>query len=136
VRSTIGAIGGSMGNGNLMVQQTAGQPSATSFTTNIDGASLRQGFQQPFYYEKVSGVLNAHIFPNPNNGQFSFRADVTEYQLVDFVVIDQTGKEVYQNQGVGPHVNEVYLANPAAGNYHLRITSGNQTSAFKIIVTP
>jgi hypothetical protein len=78
VRSTIGSIGSSMGNGTVTVQQTAGQPSATSFVKNENGSALRQGFHQPYYYEIERNDLNATIYPNPNNGQFSFQVAVDE----------------------------------------------------------
>jgi hypothetical protein len=67
IRSTIGSIGSSMGNGTITVQQTAGQPSATTFVKNENGFALRQGFHQPYYYEIERNDLNASIFPNPNN---------------------------------------------------------------------
>jgi hypothetical protein len=67
VRSTIVSIGSSMGNGTITVQQTAGQPSATTFVKNENGSALRQGFHQPYYYEIERNDLNASIFPNPNN---------------------------------------------------------------------
>lgn len=64
VRSTIGSIGSSMGNRTITVQQTAGQPSATSFVKNEDGSALRQGFHQPYYNEIERNELNATIYPN------------------------------------------------------------------------
>jgi hypothetical protein len=63
-RSTIGAFGSSIGNGTISIQQTVGQPSATTFEKSDDGSSIRQGFHQPYYYEIERNELNATIYPN------------------------------------------------------------------------
>ena len=134
VRSTIGSIGSSMGNGTITVQQTAGQPSATSFVKNEDGSALRQGFHQPYYYEIERNDLNATIYPNPNNGQFSFQVDLSENESYNYVVLDQAGKEVLKNSAMGNQLAEVSIEQPATGLYHLQITSGKRISSFKISV--
>jgi hypothetical protein len=134
MRSTIGSIGSSMGNGTVTIQQTAGQPSATSFVKNDDGSALRQGFHQPYYYEIERNDLNATIFPNPNNGQFSFQVDLLENESYNYVVIDQTGKEVLKNSSSGNSLTEVSIEQPATGLYHLQISSGKRISSFRISV--
>jgi hypothetical protein len=134
VRSTIGSIGSSMGNGTITVQQTAGQPSATSFVKNEDGSALRQGFHQPYYYEIERNELNATIFPNPNNGQFSFQVDLQENESYTYLLLDQAGKEVLKNSGSGNQLTDVSIEQPATGMYHLQISSGNRISSFKISV--
>jgi hypothetical protein len=134
VRSTIGSIGSSMGNGTVTIQQTAGQPSATSFVKSENGSALRQGFHQPYYYEIERNDLNAAIFPNPNNGQFSFQVDLQENESFNYVVLDQAGKEVLKNLGLGNSLTEVSIENPATGLYHLQISSGKRISSFKISV--
>ena len=134
VRSTIGSIGTSMGNGTISIQQTAGQPSATTFVKNDDGSALRQGFHQPYYYEIERNDLNASIFPNPNNGQFSFQVDLLENESYDYIILDQAGKEVLKNSGSGNQLTEVSIVQPATGLYHLQISSGKRISSFKISV--
>lgn len=134
VRSTIGSIGSSMENGTVTVQQTAGQPSATTFVKNEDGSALRQGFHQPYYYEIERNDLNASIFPNPNNGQFSFQVDLLENESYDYIILDQAGKEILKNSGSGNSLTEVSIEQPATGLYHLQISSGKRISSFKISV--
>lgn len=133
-RSTIGSIGSSMGNGTITIQQTAGQPSATSFVKNENGSALRQGFHQPYYYEIERNDLNATIYPNPNNGLFSFQVDLSENEPYNYVVLDQAGKEVLKNSATGNQLTEVSIEQPATGLYHLQITSGKRISSFKISV--
>lgn len=134
VRSTIGSIGSSVENGTITVQQTAGQPSATTFVKNEDGSALRQGFHQPYYYEIERNELNATIYPNPNNGQFSFQVELQENESYTYVLLDQAGKEVLKNSGSGNQLTDVSIEQPATGMYHLQISSGNRISSFKISV--
>jgi hypothetical protein len=134
VRSTIGSIGSSMGNGTVTVQQTAGQSSATSFIKNENGSALRQGFHQPYYYEIERNDLNVSIFPNPNNGQFSFQVALNNDNSFDYQLLDQQGKIVLNNSGIGNDLIEVNIEQPTTGIYHLQIISGNKTSSFKINV--
>jgi len=134
VRSTIGSIGSSMGNGTITVQQTAGQPSATTFVKNENGSALRQGFHQPYYYEIERNDLNATIYPNPNNGQFSFQLAVAENVAFDYQLMDQQGRLVLKNSGTGNNLIEVNIEQPATSMYHLQIISGDKSSSFKINV--
>jgi hypothetical protein len=134
VRSTIGAFGSSMGNGIVTVQQTAGQPSATEFEKSDDGSSIRQGFHQPYYYEIERNDLNATIYPNPNNGQFSFQVAVEEGVAFDYQLMDQQGRLILKNAGAGNNLIEVNIEQPATGMYHLQIVSGGRSSSFKINV--
>ncbi len=134
VRSTIGSIGSTMGNGTVTIQQTAGQPSATSFVKSENGSALRQGFHQPYYYEIERNDLNAAIFPNPNNGQFSFQVDLEANETFNYVLSDQNGREILKNIGDGNQLTQVSIEQPATGLYHLQITSGKRISSFKISV--
>jgi hypothetical protein len=133
-RSTIGSIGSSMGNGTISVQQTAGQPSATSFIQKSNGAAVRQGFHQPYYMEMERNDLNAVIFPNPNNGHFSFQVDLPENSSFTYQLVDQQGKMVLSNVGSGNSLVEVAIQQPSIGMYHLQIVCGDLVSAFKINV--
>jgi hypothetical protein len=134
VRSTIGSIGSSMGNGTVTVQQTAGQPSATSFVKNENGSAIRQGFHQPYYYEIERNDLNATIYPNPNNGQFSFQVAVEEEVAFEYQLMDQQGRLVLKNSASGNNLIEVNIEQPATGMYHLQIVSSDKSSSFKINV--
>lgn len=136
VRSTIGSIGSSMGNGTVMVQQTAGQPSATSFVKNGDGSAVRQGFHQPYYIEQERNDLQVLIYPNPNNGMFSFQVALPDDQPYTYVLLDQAGKEILKSSGSGSQLTEVSIEEASTGIYHLNILSAQCLSSFKIAVTP
>lgn len=133
VRSTLGSFGPSMKNGSVLIQQTVGQPSLTSFIKSEHG-SLRQGFHQPFYYETERNELNALIFPNPNNGQFGFQVNLADNEPFKYTIVDQSGKEVLSSNGLGNQLTSVSINQPATGLYHLQITSGKRVSSFKISI--
>ena len=135
VRSTIGSIGSSISNGNIIIQQTAGQPSAISFTKNEDGSSIRQGFHQPFYFSVERNELNVKVFPNPNNGQFSFQADLLDDSNYDYLISDPQGKVILKNNASGNKIVDIKLDQPANGLYHLQIIKADKSSSFKIIIT-
>ena len=135
VRSTIGSIGTSMSNETITVQQTAGQPSAITYAQEKDGSAIRQGFHQPLIVQIESNELNALIFPNPNNGNFSFQVDVPENVVFDYVLVDQQGRLIVKNTDSGNEIIPITIENPAPGMYHLVISSQNMSSSFKISVT-
>jgi len=134
VRSTIGSIGSSSNHNGIIIQQSAGQPALTSNDKSENGMGLRQGFIQPVCFETVSNDLNVILYPNPNQGDFSFQADIEEDVTYDYEILDQQGKLVLLGKGIGNELVEVSILNPARGMYHLNVKTEDKTSAFKINV--
>jgi hypothetical protein len=135
-RSSIGSFGSSVSNDGITIQQTLGQPSLVTNEINEEGTGLRQGFQQPIYFEVESNELNATLFPNPNNGQFSFQAELEESVSYAYELYDQNGKLLERNTAFGNTIVPVSILNPSAGMYHLKLSSGNKKSAFKVNIIP
>ena len=134
VRSTIGAIGSSSNHNGIIIQQSAGQPALTTNDKSENGTGLRQGFIQPIWYETESNDLNVILYPNPNQGDFSFQADIAEDLNYDYEILDLQGKVVLRGKGLGNELVEVSILNPARGMYHLSVKTEDKTSAFKINV--
>ena len=134
VRSTIGAIGSSSNYNGIIIQQSAGQPALTTNEKSENGAGLRQGFIQPIWYETESNDLSVILYPNPNQGDFSFQADIAEDLNYDYEILDLQGKVVLRGKGLGNELVEVSILNPARGMYHLSVKTEDKTSAFKINV--
>ena len=134
VRSTIGAIGSSSNQNGIIIQQSVGQPALTSNDKSEIGMGLRQGFIQPVCFETVSNDLNVILYPNPNQGDFSFQADIEEDETYDYEILDLQGKVVIRGQANGNELVEVSILNPARGMYHLNVSTEDKTSAFKINV--
>jgi len=134
VRSTIGAIGSSSNHNGIIIQQSVGQPALTSNDKSENGMGLRQGFIQPIWYETESNDLNLMIYPNPNQGDFSFQADIEEDLNYDYEILDLQGKVVIRGKVSGNELVEVSIVNPARGMYHLNVKTEDNTSAFTIHV--
>jgi len=134
VRSTIGAIGSSSNHNGIIIQQSVGQPALTSNDKSEKGMGLRQGFIQPVWFETESNDLNVILYPNPNQGDFSFQADIAEDLTYDYEILDLQGKVVLRGKGLGNELVNVSIDNPARGMYHLNVKTEDKTSAFKINV--
>jgi hypothetical protein len=134
VRSTIGAMGGSAKNETSLIQQTIGQPSATSFVGNPDGSAIRQGFHQPYLIETIKKDINVSVYPNPNDGNFAFEILEENSAPYQFQIIDQNGKLLQEGLATSKQKQEVRLGQVAQSIYFLKIFQGKQQSAFKINV--
>ena len=134
VRSSIGAIGSSSNQNGIIIQQSGGQPSLTTNDKSDNGVGLRQGFIQPIWYEIESNELNIVLYPNPNQGDFSFQTHLNENENYEYEILDLLGKVVLRGEGHGNELVKVSIVNPARGMYHLNVNTKNKTSAFKINV--
>jgi len=134
VRSSIGSIGSSANQNGLIIQQIAGQPGITTHEKSNIGIGLRQGFIQPTWFKTESNELNVALYPNPNQGDFSFQADIPAGQPYDYEVLDNQGKLVLKGQGLGNELVNLSIQNPARAMYHLNVFTEEQKSAFKINV--
>ena len=74
------------------------------------------------------------IYRNPNQGDFSFQADIEEDLNYDYEILDLQGKVVIRGKVSGNELVEVSIVNPARGMYHLNVKTEDKTSAFKINV--
>jgi hypothetical protein len=134
MRSTIGAMGGSAKSETSIIQQTIGQPSATSFIHNSDGSAIRQGFHQPYLIEAIKKDINVNVYPNPNDGNFCFEILEENSAPYQFQIIDQNGKLLNEGQARAKQKQEIRLGQVAQSIYFLKIFQGKQQSSFKINV--
>jgi len=134
VRSTIGSVGSSVNINGLIIQQSVGQPALTTNEKMNDAMGLRQGFIQPIWYETESNDLNVTLYPNPNQGQFSFQTSFTDATNFDYEVLDQYGKVILKSSGIGNSLVSVSIPNPTRGMYHLIVTYNRKKSIFKVNV--
>ena len=134
VRSTIGTLGSSKNHHGIVLQQSAGQPALTSNEKLENGTGLRQGFIQPIWFETQTNELNVELFPNPNQGEFSFLLSQQDAQSFNYEILDQHGKCVLQKSGTSNQLLGVSIPNPARGMYHLNVFQADKKSSFKINV--
>lgn len=132
-RSTIGTQGSSVSNDGMSLQQTVGQPALVN-NVNVEQTGLRQGFHQPITFIEEQNDLNVNLYPNPNQGDFSFIVNEASDASISYQLFDQQGKLLFQNTALTNELTPVSIQNPSPGMYHLKVTSGLKTSSFKINV--
>ena len=134
--SVIGSLGSSSNTDGTIYQQSIGQPAIVTHEKSDNGTGLRQGFLQPFTFTVESNELDVHLFPNPNQGEFSFQVNVDNDTKFNYQLFDQSGKLIEFNSAIGNTLVPVKILNPAQGLYHLKVNTDSKTSSFKIIVIP
>lgn len=133
--SVLSSLGSSSNTEGTIFQQSIGQPAIVTNEKN-DGTSLRQGFIQPFTFTVERNELDIKLFPNPNQGEFAFQANVDSNSILNFQLFDQSGKLIESSSASGNSLVPVRISNPSQGLYHLKISTENKISSFKIIVIP
>lgn len=121
VRSNINAIGAVQRSGSLVLSQSIGQPSNTAVFENHE--YLRQGFQQASAQHFRSDNIQITLFPNPNNGNFSFMIEGNK-EALSYSIIDVQGRSIRSKNKINDTTNaQVRLNNLAAGIYLLVLYS-------------
>jgi hypothetical protein len=133
IRSTIGSIGSSSQNGSVFIQQTAGQASLVG-NEKTENTGLRQGFIQPIQFVEEQNELNVLLYPNPNQGEFSFVVNENADEPINYLLFDQNGKLLLQSETLPHQLTLISIENPAPGMYHLKVTAGKRFSSFKVNV--
>ncbi len=132
-RSVIGSFGNTNSEFGLTLQQAVGQPSLVN-NEKVDEVGLRQGFQQPIYFIEEQNDLNVTLYPNPNQGEFSFIVEENSQIKLQFQLFDQQGKMILQGNTDSNILTPISIENPSPGMYHLKVADGVKVSSFKINV--
>ena len=132
VRSSIGTLGSSQTVNDFLLQSTVGQASLTTTEKSGEGLVLRQGFQQPVIIESEQNDLNVIVYPNPSNGDFTIKTDITVNNLYTFSIFDQYGCLIESGTALANESKEISIPNPQTGIYHLAVKLGELQSSFKI----
>ena len=133
-RSSIGSFGSSVSNDGITIQQTLGQPSLVTNEINEEGTGLRQGFQQPIYFIEEQNELNVRLYPNPNQGDFSFIVEEDTEIKLQYQLFDQQGKLIFQGKTDSNFLTPISIQQPSPGMYHLKVSDGTKNSSFKVNV--
>jgi hypothetical protein len=133
VRSVIGSISSNNSENGLTLQQAVGQPSLVN-NEKVNDVGLRQGFQQPIYFIEEQNDLNVTLYPNPNQGEFSFIVEENDETKLQFSLFDQQGKLIFQGNTDSNILTPISVQNPSPGMYHLKVANGVKVSSFKINV--
>ena len=100
----------------------------------IEGNGLRQGFQQPICFIEEQNELNVLLYPNPNQGEFSFVVNESNESKLDYQLYDQQGKLIFNGQTDSNLLTPITIQQPTPGMYHLRVSDGTKIASFKINV--
>jgi hypothetical protein len=132
-RSVIGSFGNSTTMEGITLQQSVGQPALVN-NENFEGTGLRQGFQQPIMFIEEQNELNVLLYPNPNQGEFSFIVDEDSEIKLQYQLFDQQGKLIFQGQTEANLLTPISIQQPSPGMYHLKVSDGTKNSSFKVNV--
>ncbi len=133
-RSTLSAFGNTVANDGIFIQQTVGQPAAVSNHYAPNEIGIRQGFQQPLYFSVAHASLAVRVYPNPNNGQFSF--SMTDGALLPFkyTLFDMHGKHILTGISEYNERVDIQLSAIESGIYHLQVYQNGVVGSYKVIV--
>ena len=135
VRSTIGTSGHSNSGGGISIQQSIGQPSLTTNELNdIEKIGISQGFHQSINLLSKNRKLQLIVYPNPNNGEFYFKAPFNNNEFFTYQIIDPLGKTILKESGQGNNITEVDIDFIAQGVYYIQVRSADITLNCKIII--
>ncbi len=132
-RSVIGSFGSSASNDGITLQQSVGQPALVNHV-NVEGTGLRQGFQQPIMFIEEQNELNVLLYPNPNQGEFSFIVNEDTEIKLQYQLFDQQGKLIFQGQTEANLLTPISIQQPSPGMYHLKVSDETKNSSFKVNV--
>lgn len=133
MRASIGTFGSSNQAGEVFLQHAAGQPTLVGNEKN-ENIGLRQGFIQPIQFIEEQNELDVTLFPNPNQGVFSFTVNQETNESFSYLLFDQKGKLLLQSEAPSNQLIPISIENPTTGMYHLKVSSGSRFSSFKINV--
>ncbi len=104
--------------------------STPKWNDGISTDSLKTKPDSPKFIE----ILNTSLFPNPNNGQFTLKVELSHKTNIQIAVFDLTGRMIYlKDYNNKELINERFNFNSLGqGYYFLSIKTINETKTFKI----
>lgn len=93
-------------------------------------------------YKNQDNALNFYVYPNPTNGEFTYKFTITESRSIDVTLYDILGQKPlftknWQNLDPGTYYETVSLTHLgiSAGTYPFKITSDGKTLVIKLVYT-
>jgi hypothetical protein len=137
-RSSINSGGHVARSEGIMLSQSIGQAAPVG-RASADHITVRQGFQQPVSLERDTEqrIITIVLYPNPNDGNFSFTTDLNRDETFSYQIMDSQGKLILADQAVGGQETPVSIDQKVqTGTYILAIISQNNWKGqTKIVVT-
>lgn len=133
-RATLSAFGNSASVDGMFIQQTVGQPALVSHSLVSNEISINQGFQQPFIFNVSNIQHEILLYPNPNNGNFSFQLNEGTFSPYTYNLYDVTGKLILNGESILDNKVDIQINGVATGVYHLQILQGEVKSSLKVVI--
>ena len=125
-----------VGENTYYVSQSIGQSSVIGTFTNNSNTIL-QGFQQPPIQVKnnlnKNNSLNVVVYPNPINTYVTIIFSELSNTVVNTVLYDVTGREVYLKSQDSTSTFQVDMSLFSSGIYLLKIISGDKYFTARLI---
>ena len=125
-----------VGENTYYVSQSIGQSSVIGTFTNNSNTIL-QGFQQPPIQIKnnlnKNNSLNVVVYPNPINTYVTILFNELSNTVVNTVLYDVTGREVYLKSQDSTSTFQVDMSLFSSGIYLLKIISGDKYFTARLI---
>jgi hypothetical protein len=122
VRSVIGSAGNSTINSEIRVQQSIGQPSNVT-NEKTDQLFISQGFLKSSLLRVSAQDLILSLYPNPNNGEFSFFLNLDSDESFKYTLTDAAGKLVLSGDSSGSTLIQINEKNLLTGMYFINVYS-------------
>ena len=86
--------------------------------------------------EDLFEILSEKLYPNPNNGAFTYELQLNQHSVVSLSLFDLNGKMIYQEQiDNASYVNKTFdFNNLVPGMYILRMNVHNKLRTYKIVI--
>ncbi|WP_223033895.1 T9SS type A sorting domain-containing protein [Hanstruepera marina] len=123
-------------NKSYFIQESIGQASVT-FTYNLDGYALRQGFLQPISPSALNGGsdtdLDGYFYPNPFDNDIHIRFNEAIYDVLQVTLFDVLGRTIYNNEFGPVQTLDLDFGFVSSGNYVLVVRMRSKTFLAKLI---
>jgi len=91
----------------------------------------------PSGVQEKSNFVNAQIYPNPNNGEFTLELNPVKSVIADLTVTNTSGTVIYKENGLninGKTIKHLKLGTLSAGIYYLSIQNADSKTIQKLLV--
>jgi 5-formaminoimidazole-4-carboxamide-1-beta-D-ribofuranosyl 5'-monophosphate synthetase len=75
-----------------------------------------------------------NIYPNPSNGKFCLETQNLTTEPIEIMVMDLTGRQVYEENAVVTGKKEIDLTVQEKGMYFLKLKSGDRIFVGKLLI--
>jgi hypothetical protein len=138
IRQSIGSIGFSEMVEGLLIRQTIGQAAPTEVIRN-DANALRQGFQQPLFFNAelchfCADCENLRMYPNPV--LMNHTVNLISSETLSWVKLtDLQGKELIKKNNINSESSSMDISRLSSGVYLVQVTTSAGICYKKLIVT-